>query len=89
MTAYRHQLYSVLKRLLLLLVPYTLCRVLFYILYYSQFKECTFTDVCVAHLTGLRFDVLVICWVNLIYILVSLIPHKRYFNAGFQNVLKI
>jgi hypothetical protein len=88
LTAYRHQLYSVLKRLLLLLVPYTICRVVFFILYKLQFQECAFADVCVAHITGLRFDLLVICWVNIIYILISLVPHKRYFNTGFQNVLK-
>lgn len=89
MTAYRHQLYSVLKRLLLLVLPYTICRVVFYILYKSQFQDCAFSEVCIAHITGLRFDVLVMCWVNLIYILISLFPNKRYFNAGFQNVLKI
>ena len=38
---------------------------------------------------GCRFDVLVICWSNLGYVLISLWPNRRYFNTKFQGVLKI
>ena len=38
---------------------------------------------------GCRFDVLVICWSNLGYVLISLWPNRRYYNTKFQGVLKI
>ena len=89
MDYYKKQIQSLFKRLLGLLLPYFFYRALFLFFYYNQFEPSTLWQKAGAFILGCRFDVLVICWSNLGYVLISLWPNRRYFNTKFQGVLKI
>ena len=74
---------------MLLLLLYTLCRLLFFLFNFSYFSEIKFTQLLVIFIAGLRFDVSTILICNLPYILFSVFPFLNKSNSLFQKVLKI
>jgi len=78
-----------LKRLGLLTLIYTLCRVCFFVYNYSYFREASVTSVFEAFLSGIRFDLSVIFMVNLPFTLLSLIPVTFITKGGYQKFLKV
>jgi phosphoglycerol transferase MdoB-like AlkP superfamily enzyme len=78
-----------LKRLGLLTLIYTLCRVCFFIYNYTYFREASVTSTLQAFLSGIRFDLSVVFMVNLPFILLSLIPVTLITRPGYQKFLKV
>ena len=77
-----------LYRMALIMLLFTVCRVLFYL-----FNSGYYTDMTVSHLFrlllgGMRFDALALVYVNSIYIICMLIPFKFRYNGVYQKVLK-
>lgn len=75
--------YTLLKKIGLLLLLYTICRLLFYWFNYFYFSDLSFGELLLILLSGLRFDLSVIILSNSIFILLYLLPfpfreHKFY-----------
>ena len=68
--------------LLWVVLLYSVSRLLFFIFYFSFFSSASFGEIVSAFLFGIRFDVLVICWSNSFFILLSLLP----FNWSKQRL---
>ncbi len=62
------------QRLLLLLIPYQLCRVFFYVYNHNYFADVTTHQFLYYCFIGLRFDVPAIIMTNLPFIFLSLLP---------------
>jgi len=78
-------LFVVIKKLGVVLIIYTICRVLFYIFNQSYFDtEGLFT----AFLGGIRFDLSAIVYINAIYILLSLIPLPFRERKSYKRILE-
>ncbi|MFN3404117.1 MAG: LTA synthase family protein [Cytophagaceae bacterium] len=76
------------KRLGLLLVTYTIMRVMFFAFNYGSFSDVPFQSVLLAHLTGLRFDLSIISLVNIPFIFFSLLPFQFVKFPAYQKGLK-
>lgn len=77
-----------LRRLGLLLVLYTLLRLLFLIFNYPEFAEAGAGQILFAFAHGLRFDLAAILAINGLFILLSLLPAGKTLHPGYQRVLK-
>lgn len=72
------------KRLGILLLIYSVCRILFFL-----FNRNYFSDIdAMAFIGGLRFDITTITILNLPFIFLSLIPFKFRENVAYQFVLR-
>ncbi len=78
-----------LKRLLLLLAIYTLCRVGFYLFNLRSFSDVAWNQVAAAFFQGILFDLNAILYINIPFILLSLLPLKVVYTRGYQLALKI
>ncbi|PTX14241.1 phosphoglycerol transferase MdoB-like AlkP superfamily enzyme [Pontibacter mucosus] len=77
-----------LRRLGLLLVLYTLLRLLFYIFNPAEFAGADAGKLLFAFAHGLRFDVAAILITNAVFILLSLFPVGNTLHPTYQRVLK-
>ncbi|OKL38585.1 LTA synthase family protein [Pontibacter flavimaris] len=77
-----------LRRLGLLLVLYTLLRLLFFVFNYSEFAEAGAGELLFAFVHGLRFDLAAILAVNGLFILLSLLPIGNTLHPTYQRVLE-
>ncbi|WP_276496997.1 LTA synthase family protein [Pontibacter litorisediminis] len=77
-----------LRRLGLLLVLYTLLRLLFYVFNYAAFAEAGAGELLFAFVHGLRFDLAALLIVNGLFILLSLLPVGNTLHPAYQRVLK-
>lgn len=77
------------KRLIFLLLPYTLLRVGFYFYHLNIYKQFTQDEIFQSFFLGIRFDIAAIVLVNLPIVLLSFIPsfHKRFLS--FERILFI
>lgn len=75
------------RRLLLLLAIYFICRLIFLIYNYDSFSNSSLSDLFVAFLSGILFDLSAIVYINLLYIL--LVIPSLYFspNRIYDKVL--
>lgn len=79
-----------LKRLLLLVAVYTILRLGFFIYNYSiLFSNASIVDSLYSFLYGIVFDINAILYINLLFILLSLLPFEFINNKGYQLFLKI
>lgn len=78
-----------LYRLGLLLLVYTICRMIFYLFNMDYFAEATGGQLSYAFLLGLRFDLTAIFAINSLYIIASLLPFNFQKRAGYNLFLKI
>lgn len=76
------------KSLLLLLVLYNLCRLLFLLFNFSYFSDIKFTQLVIIFIAGLRFDISALLICNLPFILFSVFPLLNKANGPFQKLLK-
>ena len=74
-----HQI-RLLKRLIFLLIPYSLLRIGFYLYHLNIYKQFTQEEIFESFLLGIRFDIAAIVLVNLPIIILSFIPT---FNQKF------
>jgi len=77
------------KRLGILLILFSLCRVLFYLYNLSYFSEITSADFIIIFLHGIRFDISAILMSNSLFIVLHLIPISQREHPLYQKLLKI
>lgn len=76
-----------LKRFLLLLIPYTLLRIGFYLYHLNLYREFSRDDILTSLLLGIRFDIAGICLLNVLIIFLSLIPSNNSKFLTFERGL--
>ncbi len=77
-----------LKRIVLLLFLYFICRLLFYWFYHSYFSDLSVSQLLPLFFFGIRFDLSVIILSNSVYILLFLFPISLRERNIFKLVLK-
>jgi phosphoglycerol transferase MdoB-like AlkP superfamily enzyme len=77
-----------LVRLGLLLLLYSVSRVLFLAFNFDSFRNLPAGDILGAFVVGLRFDVAAICVTNSVFILLSLLPGPFQQSPKYQRFLK-
>jgi len=78
-----------LYRLSLLMVTYSVCRILFYLLNTASFPQVTFLSFLTIMRGGLMFDISALLYLNLVYMVLFLIPFKFKFSNWYQRMLKV
>ncbi len=78
-----------LKRLLFLLIPYSLLRIGFYFYHLNIYKQFTQEEIFESFLMGIRFDVAAIVLVNVVPILLSFIKTFNHRFITFERMLFI
>lgn len=73
------------KRILLVLLIYTICRVLFLIFNFGAFNRPFFN----AFIGGVRFDLSAIAYINLLFAFFHAVPGKFKYHKIYQKTLKI
>ncbi|MGD2033518.1 MAG: LTA synthase family protein [Bacteroidales bacterium] len=81
-------LIALLKRLLLLLILFTVTRVLFLVLSLSYFRPLDGAQTFRSFFFGIRFDFIVVFYINILFILFHLFPAKKTGSKRFQVFLK-
>jgi phosphoglycerol transferase MdoB-like AlkP superfamily enzyme len=76
------------RRILLLVVLFTLCRIIFHVFNMNYFKEADAWNIFLAYFLGLRFDLSAICMVNSLFIVLSILPLNFISRDGYQKFLK-
>ncbi|MBV5313309.1 MAG: sulfatase-like hydrolase/transferase [Prolixibacteraceae bacterium] len=77
-----------LYRFTLLMVFYSICRILFYLFNTASFPKVTFWSFFTILKGGLMFDVSALIYLNAIYMLLFLLPFQFKFNDWYQKLLK-
>ncbi len=75
--------------MLTLLVVYMLTRWMFYYKNISSFPDVTLSEMMTICRGGLRFDVSALCYINLLYIVLQVLPLRARHTARYQRVAKI
>ena len=88
MKRYLDPLLSVLRNLLLLMVIYTLCRLVFFAENRSLFPEVDGALLGRLLRGGWRFDISALMYTNALYILLALLPLKIRASKGWQTLVK-
>ncbi|HXA01807.1 MAG TPA: sulfatase-like hydrolase/transferase, partial [Cytophagaceae bacterium] len=81
--------FLLLKRILLIVLIYTLCRLIFYFSNFQYFHQASFSNTFLSFVLGLRFDVSIICITNSIFIILSILPFDFIIKESYQKFLKI
>lgn len=76
------------KRIALVLVVFSLCRLLFLIFNWKNFADAEISSLLFAFILGVRFDVAVLFTMNSLFLLMSILPVNQ-FNGTYQKILKI
>ncbi|MGE0090548.1 MAG: LTA synthase family protein [Bacteroidales bacterium] len=76
-------------RLLLLLFVFSLTRVIFYFFNHNYFGDIEFFHFVKIIIAGLRFDLSVIFYANLLFIVLSLVPGDFKNKIYYQKLLKV
>jgi Sulfatase len=77
------------RRLVILLIPYELCRIIFRVYNAAYFSDLTFSKLCLYLIEGLRFDISAILITNAIFISLSLMPWGSEQSFYRRIVLKM
>jgi phosphoglycerol transferase MdoB-like AlkP superfamily enzyme len=80
--------WALLLRLLLIMLLFSLCRAGFYLFNTHFFPEMTLGNFAKLLWGGLRFDVVAVLYVNMLYILLMILPFNFRFQYTYQEVLK-
>jgi len=87
---YRFRILRLLEKLGLLLILFSLSRLFFYIYNYSLFSDVSIIEIARLFFIGIRFDISVIIYFNLIIILAHTLPlGKLYYNRYLQLSISI
>lgn len=78
---------TLVRRLAILLILYTFCRILFFLLNSKSFESAEISNVLLAFLYGIRFDASIIFSSNLLFIIISILPFafinsKRWYQGS-------
>jgi phosphoglycerol transferase MdoB-like AlkP superfamily enzyme len=75
-------------RLLLALFLFTVCRIGFFLFNTVYFPEMTFSNFIHLLWGGVRFDLVAVLYINMLYILLMVLPFDFRFNGLYQKVTK-
>lgn len=75
-------------RMTLMMILYTICRILFYAFNTGFYPNMTLSHFCYLLLGGMRFDIMGLVYVNILYIFLMLIPFKFRYNKLYQKICK-
>jgi phosphoglycerol transferase MdoB-like AlkP superfamily enzyme len=75
-------------RFVLLLFLYFLCRLGFYFSNKSLFDHLTFEELCTIFLGGIKFDIVALLYINVLYILLQAFPFSFKYKNGYQQFCK-
>lgn len=75
-------------RILLIMVLFTLCRIGFFLFNFKMFPGVSPEELVTILKGGLSFDISAIVYVNLLFILLSIIPLDFRYNDSYEKVLK-
>ena len=78
-----------LKRLAILLLLFSICRVIFYFFNSELFPEITGENIFWIIIYGVRYDVSAIIILNSLFIILHLIPSPYWGTRTYQSILKI
>ena len=78
---------SLLTNFIVIISVMTICRILFYILNLQYFST-SITEVSIAFLHGIRFDLSALAYINILYFLIYLFPYIHKNNKIFEKALK-
>lgn len=79
--------WGLVKRLLLVMSFYTVCRISFYLFNTNFFPDMTVGRMATILLGGLKFDISAILYLNSLFILLTIIPLATRFNPLYQKIL--
>ncbi len=85
---YINHLIALFKRLIFLLLAFSMLRLIFFLFNLSSFVPGSFQNIFKAFLFGIRFDFIVIFYLNLPFILMHFIPGNFKDNNTYQQVLR-
>ncbi len=77
------------KKIAWLLFLYSLCRLLFFIFNYKAFESSDLSNLLLAFVHGIRFDLSIVFSSNLLFIILSLLPFSFQDSKGWYRFLKI
>ncbi|HEX7585780.1 MAG TPA: LTA synthase family protein [Prolixibacteraceae bacterium] len=77
-----------LYRFSILMVFYSICRILFYLFNIVSFPKVTFSSFLIILNGGLIFDVSALLYLNALYLLLFLLPFQFKFSDWYQQFLK-
>jgi phosphoglycerol transferase MdoB-like AlkP superfamily enzyme len=87
---WRNNIYvSLFRRLFLVMVLLSVCRVGFYLFNRSFFPGMEFENLSRLMIGGLKFDIVTLLYVNLLYIVLTVLPFDFRFTAFYQQFLKV
>lgn len=90
MRIYNYKIILLIKRLLLAMALFTIARLFFFIYNIGLYSDIEFPDLIWIFISGLRFDLSVICYFNLLFILFHVVPIGKLFETkGIRLFLKI
>src|SRR6266540_5706089 len=75
-------------RLALVMGAYSVLRAIFFFHNHAIFANTTSSEVAVAFLNGLRFDLAAIMTVNLPFVLLTFLPPWRQTSVAYQRMVK-
>ncbi len=82
------EVFTLLKRLLIVILLYSASRVLFYFYNITHFPGITFSRLLRIMQGGIRFDIAALFYVNSLYILLYLLPFNFRYKKKYKNILK-
>lgn len=75
-------------RMALLIVCYAFCRLLFYLANKSLFIHLSNDELGLIFLGGIKFDLVAILYINLLYIVLQVLPFPFKYKPGYQRICK-
>jgi len=79
--------WALIKRLLLVMGFYTICRISFYLFNISFFPDMTWGRMSTIMLGGLKFDLSAVLYLNSLFILLTILPLTIKYHPTYQKVL--
>jgi len=79
--------WGLIKRLLLVMGFYTICRISFYFFNLSFFPDMTWGRMTPILLGGLKFDLAAVLYLNSLFILLTILPLAIKFHPTYQKIL--
>ncbi|MEZ4946112.1 MAG: sulfatase-like hydrolase/transferase [Cyclobacteriaceae bacterium] len=79
--------WALIKRLLLVMGFYTICRISFYLFNTSFFPDMTWGRMSTIMLGGLKFDLSAVLYLNSLFILLTILPLTIKYHPTYQKVL--
>ena len=81
---FRNLYFQLFKRILVVFLLFTLCRLVFYLYNYDLYRERTFAQLVTIFLGGMRFDISAIVYTNLLYLTMFLLPFRFRYSRIYQ-----